>query len=134
MICLNDKQVKRAFKKLNEYGLIEEIRQGLNRPNLIYVGHIDYTDAEDMRTRTITDSKNALNRIISDSRVVHSPTLESENVRASYTDLSNTNLSNTEKVYIDLPVNENSYYKIYNSFYLQKFSKQHMKVSGKNHL
>ena len=35
--------VWRAIKQLKEVGLIEEKRQGLNRPNLIYIGKIDYS-------------------------------------------------------------------------------------------
>ena len=38
--------VWRAIKQLKEVGLIEEKRQGLNRPNLIYIGKIDYSVPE----------------------------------------------------------------------------------------
>ena len=34
--------VWRAFKQLKEVGLIAEKRQGLNRPNIIYIGKIQY--------------------------------------------------------------------------------------------
>lgn len=30
------------IKELQEYGLLEEVRQGLNKPNLLYLGNIDY--------------------------------------------------------------------------------------------
>ena len=40
-ICVTT--VWRAIKQLKEVGLIEEKRQGLNRPNLIYIGKIDYS-------------------------------------------------------------------------------------------
>ncbi len=39
--------VWRAIKQLKEAGLIEEKRQGLNRPNLIYIGKIDYSVPEE---------------------------------------------------------------------------------------
>ena len=39
--------VGRAIKQLKEVGLIEEKRQGLNRPNLIYIGKIDYSVPEE---------------------------------------------------------------------------------------
>ena len=42
--------VWRAIKQLKEVGLIEEKRQGLNRPNLIYIGKIDYSVAGRKRT------------------------------------------------------------------------------------
>ena len=39
--------VWRAIKQLKEVGLIEKKRQGLNRPNLIYIGKIDYSVPEE---------------------------------------------------------------------------------------
>lgn len=39
-ICVTT--VWRAIKQLKEVGLLAEKRQGLNRPNLIYIGKIDY--------------------------------------------------------------------------------------------
>ena len=47
-ICVTT--VWRAIKQLKEVGLIEEKRQGLNRPNLIYIGKIDYSVPEDEAT------------------------------------------------------------------------------------
>jgi len=41
MLCLSNKPVVSAFKELNAYGLIEEIKRGLNKPNIIYVCHPD---------------------------------------------------------------------------------------------
>ena len=41
LLCLSNKPVISAFKELNTYGLIEEVKQGLNKPNIIYVCHID---------------------------------------------------------------------------------------------
>ena len=41
-LCLSDKTVTRAFKQLTEVKLIEEKRQGLGKPNLIYVGKIQH--------------------------------------------------------------------------------------------
>lgn len=38
--------VWRAIKQLKEVGLIAEKRQGLNKPNLIYIGKIDYSVPE----------------------------------------------------------------------------------------
>jgi len=37
---LSDKTATKAFKQLNEVGLVQEKRQGLGKPNLIYVGKI----------------------------------------------------------------------------------------------
>ena len=49
-ICVTT--VWRAIKQLKEVGLIEEKRQGLNRPNLIYIGKIDYSEPENNVTET----------------------------------------------------------------------------------
>ncbi len=49
-ICVTT--VWRAIKQLKEVGLIEEKRQGLNRPNLIYIGKIDYSVPDNEVTET----------------------------------------------------------------------------------
>ena len=41
-LCLSDKTVTKAFKQLTEVNLIQEKRQGLGKPNLIYVGKIQH--------------------------------------------------------------------------------------------
>ena len=45
--------VWRSIKQLKEVGLIEEKRQGLNRPNLIYIGKIDYSVPEEKEPESI---------------------------------------------------------------------------------
>ena len=47
MLGICSTTVWRAIKQLKEVGLIEEKRQGLNRPNLIYIGKIDYSVPEE---------------------------------------------------------------------------------------
>lgn len=37
-----NKKVIKLKKELQEYGLLEEVRQGLNKPNLLYLGNVDY--------------------------------------------------------------------------------------------
>lgn len=37
-----NKKVIKLKKELQEYALLEEVRQGLNKPNLLYLGNIDY--------------------------------------------------------------------------------------------
>ena len=37
-----NKKVIKLKKELQEYGLLEEVRQGLNKPNLLYLGNIYY--------------------------------------------------------------------------------------------
>ena len=45
----------RAIKQLKEVGLIAEKRQGLNRPNLIYIGKIDYSVPEEKELENNND-------------------------------------------------------------------------------
>lgn len=46
---LSDKTATKAFKQLNEVGLVQEKRQGLGKPNLIYVGKIQHEETENLR-------------------------------------------------------------------------------------
>ena len=98
--------VWRAIKQLKEVGLIAEKRQGLNKPNLIYIGKIDYsvpeqpensdnssdsialpTDIENLNVRTFNFSTSgALNHKCQDF----------ENVNTNKTDINNPNKNNTD--------------------------------------
>lgn len=46
---LSDKTVTKSFKILMEVNLVQEKRQGLGKPNLIYVGKINPSDSENLR-------------------------------------------------------------------------------------
>ena len=69
---LSDKTVTKAFKQLKNVYLVEEKRQGLGKPNLIYVGKIQHVEvsnlaeSENLRflNRNICDSKNEKIRIL----------------------------------------------------------------------
>lgn len=75
---LSDKTATKAFKQLNEVGLVQEKRQGLGKPNLIYVGKIQHEETENLRflTRKNYDSGNE-----------NITNLESENLRGINTNL-----------------------------------------------
>ena len=67
-ICVTT--VWRAIKQLKEVGLIEEKRQGLNRPNLIYIGKIDYSVPNEEVTETdkiVVDDNTSESFVSSDS-------------------------------------------------------------------
>lgn len=49
---LSDKTATKAFKQLNDVGLVQEKRQGLGKPNLIYVGKIQHEETEKLRFLT----------------------------------------------------------------------------------
>ena len=81
---LSDKTVTKSFKILMEVNLVQEKRQGLGKPNLIYVGKINHSDSENLRF---------LNRKNYDSGIGESTALDSENLRGI-----NTNNINTESI------------------------------------
>ena len=86
---LSDKTVTKSFKILMEVNLVQEKRQGLGKPNLIYVGKINHSDSENLRFLT---RKNY------DSGIEKSTTLDSENLRGINTNNINTNIINTESI------------------------------------
>lgn len=53
MLGICSTTVWKTIKQLKEVGLIEEKRQGLNRPNLIYIGKIDYSVLEEKEPESI---------------------------------------------------------------------------------
>ena len=81
---LSDKTVTKSFKILMEVNLVQEKRQGLGKPNLIYVGKINHSDSENLRF---------LNRKNYDSGIGESTALDSENLRGI-----NTNNINTDSI------------------------------------
>lgn len=86
---LSDKTVTKSFKILMQVNLVQEKRQGLGKPNLIYVGKINHTDSENLRF---------LNRKNYDSGIGESTTLESENLRGINTNNIKTNIINTDSI------------------------------------
>ena len=86
---LSDKTVTKAFKQLNDVGLVQERRQGLGKPNLIYVGKIQHEETETLRflTRKNYDSGNE-----------NITNLESENLRGINTNNIKTNIINTDSI------------------------------------
>ena len=86
---LSDKTVTKSFKILMEVNLVQEKRQGLEKPNLIYVGKINHSDSENLRF---------LNRKNYDSGIEESTTLDSENLRGINTNNINTNIINTDSI------------------------------------
>lgn len=86
---LSDKTVTKSFKILMEVNLVQEKRQGLGKPNLIYVGKINHSDSENLRF---------LNRKNYDSRIEESTTLDSENLRGINTNNIKTNIINNDSI------------------------------------
>lgn len=95
-ICVTT--VWRAIKQLKAVGLIAEKRQGLNLPNLIYVGKIDYSipkeenQAENIRESSLpADSENLKVRTVKKSKsgALKSQSQDRENVKGNDTENNN---------------------------------------------
>lgn len=86
---LSDKTVTKSFKILMKVNLVQEKRQGLEKPNLIYVGKINHSDSENLRF---------LNRKNYGSGIGESTALDSENLRGINTNNINTNIINTDSI------------------------------------
>ena len=89
---LSEKTSSKAFAQLSATGLIEEKRQGLGKPNLIYVGKIQHEEITD------TQKLQVLNRKIYGSGAVDSTVLEQENLPAINPNNIKPNIINTESI------------------------------------
>lgn len=124
---LSEKTVIKAFKQLTEVALIQEKRQGLGKPNLIYVGKIQHEEISENESAKYEISKNKIqeneiaeneglkNKIIKNeipeqenlqlqncnfysSRDVKSTVQELENLQGINTNNINTNIINTDTI------------------------------------
>lgn len=86
---MSDKTATKAFKQLNNVGLVQEKRQGLGKPNLIYVGKIQHEETENLRF-LIRKNYDSVNENITN--------LESENLREINTNNIKTNIINTDSI------------------------------------
>lgn len=105
-----DKKVTRLFNELKDKNLIEEKRQGVQKPNLIYVGKFLNSmvdNPEPPMLNGMMDSCDLLqNRQNNDSRTVKTTTLEPSKQRPNNTNINNTNTSNTENLISQSNINE----------------------------
>ncbi len=113
---LSDKTVTKAFKQLSNVGLVEEKRQGLGKPNLIYVGKIQYEETENVRFQS---RKNY------DSVEGNITTFESEDLRGINTNIIKTNIINTESIN---PNNEHELQIIKDKCKLNEFAKEEITI------
>lgn len=98
-LCLSDKTVTKAFKQLTEVKLIEEKRQGLGKPNLIYVGKIQHENQENEKIENSETEKMPLNTCkISDFREVKNTIQEQENLRRINPNNIKPNIINTDSI------------------------------------
>ena len=109
-----NKKVIKLKKELQEYGLLEEVRQGLNKPNLLYLGNIDYqvSPTEEIHSQPLEKAemskrhfqKNQGNVKITSQEMSKEHTNDTEN---NETELSNdTNRYEGESSLSDLSISE----------------------------
>ena len=108
-LCLSDKTVTKAFKQLTVCKLIYEKRQGANKPNLIYVGKMQYLNIDKIRTRKNYDSGqgNITNQ-------------ESENLRGINTNNNYTNKTNKSGKKLNSYIGRKYTEDFFNSLYANK--------------
>ena len=94
-LCLSEKTVTKAFKQLLEVNLIAEKRQGLGKPNLIYVGKIQH---EEIIANTEQENLQVLNSKNYGSGKVKNATLDTEILPTINTNNIKTNIINTESI------------------------------------
>ena len=94
-LFLSEKTVTKAFNQLTEVSLINEKRQGLGKPNLIFVGKIQH---EEISVVSDTEKVQVLNRKIYGSGAVDSTVLDRENFPTINTNNIKTNIINTESI------------------------------------
>jgi AraC-like DNA-binding protein len=102
-LCLSEKTVTKAFKQLLEVNLISEKRQGLGKPNLIYVGKIQH---EEIIANTEQESLQVLNSKNYGSVEVKNTTLDTKILPTINPNNIKTNIINTDSIN---PQNNNVY-------------------------
>lgn len=94
-LCLSEKTVTKAFKQLSEVNLIAEKRQGLGKPNLIYVGKIQH---EEIITDIKQENLQVLNSKNYGSGEVKDTTLDREKLPTINPNKIKTNIINTDSI------------------------------------
>ena len=94
-LCLSEKTVTKAFKQLTDTNLIAEKRQGLGKPNLIYVGKIQH---EEIITNIEQENLKVLNSKNYGSREVKNTILDVEKFPTINPNNIKTNITNTNSI------------------------------------
>ncbi|HEY5557767.1 replication initiator protein A [Acetobacterium sp.] len=104
LVC-GEKKITKLFNELKEKKLVEEKRQGLQKPNLIYVGKF-LEDISVIHNKSSNEYEISLTRQKDVSGPVKKTALDPSKRRAINTNINNTNISNT-----DLSINQSDYKK-----------------------
>ena len=114
MLGCSQPTIRKAVNQLIDYRLIEEQRQGLNKPNLIYLADVSIEN-----TRTEKSFQ---------SRVKDSFSQECKILSPNDTEVNDTDFKETEKTYIHLSPKD-EYVKNYLNYYNMTFNKSHPRVT-----
>ncbi|CUW05985.1 replication initiator protein A [Leuconostoc gasicomitatum] len=100
LLQAGEKKVIAIKKELTSFGLLEEERQGLNKPNRLYVGNIEVAETVIHRANPLGDTEQSKRQFRNSqngsSRTVKNAVQELSKRQSSDTDLSETELSDTE--------------------------------------
>ena len=91
-LCLSEMTAMKAFKQLSAVSLIKEKRQGLGKPNLIYVGKIKHQEITEPKELDLQNPKNY------GSGTIDSIVQEPQNLGRINTNNIKTNIINTESI------------------------------------
>lgn len=94
-LCLSEKTVTKAFLQLSECKLIYEKRQGLGKPNLIYVGKLQHENIDNFLNKKKVQ---LLNRKIYGFGKVNNTVQDKENFPPINTNNIKTNIINTDSI------------------------------------
>ncbi|MGN7313547.1 replication initiator protein A [Alkalicoccobacillus gibsonii] len=118
ILNLSDKTVTKAKKELIKVGLLEEVRRGQGKANRYYILNPVFENDQKKDCETLDTTET---RRIYDSKNVNSTSQESENLRGSNKDFSQSDLSNLEEEeYIIRARAKNIAYDILNDFLQHK--------------
>lgn len=112
-LCLSEKTVTKAFRQLTDTNLIAEKRQGLGKPNLIYVGKIQHeeiiSDIEQDNIQ-ILNSKNygsgKVKNTTLDTEIL--PTINPNNIKTNIINTNSINPKSNEKCIALMDIKEKS--------------------------
>lgn len=124
LLGVSSTTVYKAFKALKACELIKQEQQGLNKPNKIYIGKIDYNFS--------IASKPELSRICEICRSRHSECegQDIKNMNTNDTDSNKTDKKETNNLYV---INhDDPFIDIYLDIFNQFLGKKHMRVSKEN--
>ncbi|MGT2754114.1 replication initiator protein A [Streptococcus ovis] len=95
-----NKKVIKLKKELQEYGLLEEVRQGLNKPNLLYLGNVECS-TEEIHSKPLTSAEVSKRHFQKKQGSVKMTRQKMSKRHANDTENSETELSNDTNRYQD---------------------------------